>query len=123
MKQFILVLSMLVFGIHSSLSNASENVSIVSLISNAENYNNKEILVHGVVEITRGESNLYLDKWSFEHMAKANSICLQINSDDDFGSFHSSPSIVYGILKKNEHCGYVIVVKNIAVAFSREALK
>jgi len=122
-KQFILVLSILLFGIHSSLSNAVENVSIVSLISNAEHYKDQEVLVHGVVGITQGESNLYLDKWSFEHMAKANSICLQINRNDDFGSFHSSPSIVYGTLSKNEYCGYVIVVKNIAVAFSREALK
>lgn len=95
------------------------DVSIINLISEPAKYNEKMVVVTGVVGIGHGESALYLDDWSFKFSVATNSICLDIGTKE-FAHFHSSASIVYGKFVKNEICGYALVVENMGYPVPRK---
>jgi len=98
-------------------SNASE-VSIISLIASPDKYENKSITVIGVVGVSYEASNIYLDKWSFNHGVISNGVCLSFDISKNYKHFNGVASIISGVFEKNKYCGHVLVVKNIGIAVS-----
>jgi hypothetical protein len=54
-------------------------LSMIDLISNSENYVNKQIAVTGVIEIAEQKSNLYISIEAMKHKVKYNSISLSFD--------------------------------------------
>lgn len=123
MMKKIFLMSGLILCLFKVSASAVSDVSIISLISEPSKYNGKMITVTGVVGLAPEEGVLYLNKWSFKYFVKANSICLDVGSNKEYDHFHSSAAIVYGKLVKHEYCGYVLVVKNMAITVPRQKIE
>ena len=104
----------------SGASYAAKEISLVAMIAAPDSYLDSKVVVKGVLGLSPEEGVLYLDQWSFEHVASANGLKVHFVEKDDYSHFHGRGVIVFGELRKLGNGEYLFFVERVGVLAIRK---